>query len=157
MKKQKFNIVRTAEGTMFEVAFVVLAVAVWAMIVVLLMRAPDTVPVHFSLSGTPDGWGSKYTMVLPCLITTVIGAGMLLGAYFPHTVNLPVSIKNERQAWLVVRMMRIMAILFLLLTLAMGALLSQMALFHTAVPALVCTALIVAVVAVFTFLVYKAK
>ena len=122
MKNQKFRLGRTLEGTVFEIAFVVLAILVWVYVTLQLNAAPDTIPTHFGLSGTPDAYGSKWGMLVPCIMMTVVGGSFLLGAYFPHTLNLPgVAIANMRQALLGARMMRIMALLFLLLTAAIAA------------------------------------
>lgn len=153
MEKQKFNVNRTPEGTAFELAFVVLAVAVWVGIILMLRHAPDIVPTHFGPSGQPDAYGNKLTVLLPCIMTTVVGACCLAGAYFPHTVNLPVRIRNERQAALGVRLMRIIAIAMLLLTLAVA----YSAIGSTAAPALLVVVGLIVVCGVFTYLIYKAK
>jgi membrane protein YdbS with pleckstrin-like domain len=51
----------------------------------------------------------------------VTGAGLLAGAYFPHTLNMPVEVKTPRQYELLIRMTRIAAIIMLLMTLAIPA------------------------------------
>ena len=113
MKKQKFEVKRTTEGTVFEVAFLLLAVVTWVIVVMLVNDAPDTIPTHFGLSGTPNSYGSKYELYFPCILTTVMGACCLAGAYFPHTVNIPgVPISNNRQAALAVRLLRVMGLYF---------------------------------------------
>ena len=155
MKKQKFSIPRTAEGTIFELATVVLTVIVWVVIVMALRHAPDTVAIHFGVTGTPDGYGSKLTMLFPCIVTSVVALCMLAGAYFPHTVNLPVSVSNIDQALLASRLMRIMAVIFVFLTLAIA--LGSLHQPPTVVPTLVCVALMLTVIAVFTCMIYKKR
>ena len=84
-----------------------------------------------------------------------IPIGTVKPAYFPHTVNLPVGIGNMRQALLVSRMMRIMAVIFEFLTLAIafGSLHQP----PTVVPVLVLVGLLIAVLIVFVILIRKAR
>ena len=154
-QKQKFRIARSTEGTIFEIAFVILAVIVWAVIIVMMRHAPETVPTHFDVTGTPDAYGSKTAFLLPTILISVGGVCMLAGAYFPHTVNLPVSIDNIRQALLATRMLRVMALVFLLLTLCVAY--CSLGSKPSAVPAIAVVVVILAIVAYFTLLIYKAK
>ena len=119
--KTKIKVYRTTEGTLFELAFLVLAIVVWVLVILMLNNAPDVVATHFDASGRPNGYGSPWGLLFPCIITTVVGAGMLLGAYFPNTINVPVEVTTPRQYELLIRMTRIGALLFLLLTLASPA------------------------------------
>lgn len=154
MKNQKFSLGRTLEGTVFEIAFVVLAILVWVYVTLQLNAAPDTIPTHFGLSGTPDAYGSKWGMLVPCIMMTVFGVSSLLGAYFPHTLNLPgVTIANMRQALLGARMMRILALLFLLLTAAIVAGSLKGSVLYILVP----IGVILLVGIVFTILIYRSN
>ena len=119
--KEKIKVYRTTEGTLFELAFLVLAVIVWVLIILMLSNAPDVVATHFDGNGRPNGYGSPWGLMVPCIITTVVGACMLAGAYFPHTLNVPVEVKTPRQYELLIRMTRIGALVFLLLTLSIPA------------------------------------
>lgn len=158
--KLKVHVGRTLEGTLFEIAFLVLAILVWAVIVWLMSRAPDTVPTHFNLEGKADSWGSPTTILFTCIITTVVGAGLLLAAYFPHTINIPVEVKTPRQVSLVIRMARVMALELLLLTLALAFISLGSSIGHesgSVAPVLIVVGLLLLTCVVFTVLVYKAK
>ena len=154
-QKQKFSIPRSTEGTIFEVATIVLTVIVWVVIVLALRKAPDVVATHFDAFGRPDDYGSKWNVLFHGILLSVAGWGCLAGAYFPHTVNLPVSVSNLRQALLVSRMMRILGIIFILmaLTVTLGSLLQP----ASALPVLVPVGLLVAVLIVFVILIRKAR
>ena len=154
MKKQKFEVKRTAEGTAFEIAFIVLAIMTWVYVILMLNKAPEIVPTHFGPSGSPDAYGSKWNMLFPGILTTVVGFCCLAGAYFPHTVNIPgVKIANVGQANLAVRLMRIMALLMLALTAAITADTLRGHILFT----LLAVAAIVIVSVVFSILIYKAR
>jgi uncharacterized membrane protein len=158
--KLKVRVGRTLEGTIFEVVFLVLAILLWVFIVWLLNHAPSRVPTHYDFQGNVDGWGSPLDAVFPCLLTTVVGISLLLAAYFPHTVNIPVEVKTPRQMALVVRLVRVLALEMLLLTFcmaftmlgsAMGLSLSPLLLILVPVGILIVTSI------VFIVLIYRAK
>ena len=154
-QKQKFSIQRSTEGTIFEIATIILTIIVWVVIVLALRHAPDRIITHFDAMGRPDDYGSKWNVVFHGILLTIAGLGCLAGAYFPHSVNLPVSINNLRQALLVSRMMRILAIIFILMTMTvtLGSL-HQPAM---AAPVLVPVGLLVGIIIFFSVMVYKAR
>lgn len=155
MKQQKIKVYRTTEGTIMEVVFLLMAVAVWGCIIYWVSRAPETVPTHFRADGTPDAYGSPMKILLPCIILTVLGGCMMLGAYFPHTVNLPFSISRPSQYPWVVRMMRIIGLLMLPLVFCIA--LSALALpSHSIVPVISSIAAPIVASIVFTILIYRA-
>ena len=119
--KEKVKVCRTTEGTVFEMVFLVLALVVWALIILMITHAPNVVATHFDLSGRPNGYGSPWGLLFPCILVTVVGGCLLLGAYFPHTLNMPVEVKTPRQYELLIRMTRISALVLLLMALAIPA------------------------------------
>ena len=153
MKKQKFEVRRTTEGTLFEVVFVVLTVIVWMAVATMLSHAPDTMPTHFGPSGQPDAYGNRWQVLFPCIVTTVVGLCMMAGAYFPHTLNLPVRIRNTRQAALGVRLMRLLGLLMVLLTLAIAVDTLRGSVLYI----LLTVAAMVAICIVFTIFIYRRK
>ena len=155
MRPEKIKVYRTAEGTVFEIVFLVAAILLWAFIIRMLAQAPEVVPSHFDILGRPDAYGSPATIIFCCVMLAVMGAGMLATAYFPGSVNIPVKVSTPRQYSLVIRMMRVMSLLMLLLTysVAYPALSLEC---HSALGVLLVTLLIVVVLAVFIFLIYCA-
>ena len=155
-KKQKIKVNRTKEGTVFEIAFVMLAVIVWALIIWMLCKAPDVVATHFDGRGHPNGYGSPWGLVIPCIITTVVGAGLLVVAYHPHLINMPVEMKTPRQYELGIRSTRVAALTLLLLTLSIPC---SLLLFEspTPWPVLGTVGLLLAVAVYYSVRIYKAK
>ena len=147
---------RTLEGTIFEIVFVVLAIALWCYIAWLIGHAPSVIPTHFDAAGRADDWGSPVSTVFPCLMITVCGACMLLAAYFPGSISLPVKVENPMQIALAMRMARIVSLVMLLITLAIA--LSMLTSFGAkgwiiGGP----MGILIAVVIVFTILIYRAR
>ena len=155
-KKQKIKVNRTKEGTVFEIAFVMLAVVVWVLIILMMKSAPDVIATHFDAHGRPNGYGSPWGMVIPCIITTVIGAGLLVVAYHPHLINMPVEMKTPRQYELAIHSTRVAALLLLLLTLAIPA---SLLVFHnpTPWPVLGTVGLMLAVAVYYSVRIHKAR
>ena len=157
MKPEKIKVNRTLEGTIFEFAFLVLLIAVWVFIIIALQKAPDVVPSHFDAAGHANSYGSKYGILFATIFTTIGGVVLLGGAYFPHTINLPVRIKTPHQYLLAIRMMRVLSLTLLALTavIAYTSLVAYKA--PSAVPILAVVGVMFAVIIVFTLLIFRAK
>jgi len=123
MEQNKFNLKevkvhRTLEATVFEIAFAIMTIIVWGIIIWMIQQAPDIVPTHFDASGKPNAYGSPSGIIIPCIILTA-GAILCMGiAYFPRHINMPFKITNIRQVELTIRFTRVMGITLLLMPLA---------------------------------------
>ena len=109
---------RTTEGTIFEIAFVVIAIVVWGLIIWMIHQAPDVVATHFDASGKPNAYGSPAGIAIPCVIMTLVAIGLMTTAYFPRLINMPTKLTNIRQVKLAIRGVRIAAIILLIMCLA---------------------------------------
>ena len=156
MEKQKIKVNRTSEGTLFEIVFVVLAVIVWALIIWMLSEAPNVIVTHFDGNGNPNGYGSPWGLLVPCFITTIAGGALLVAAYHPHLINMPVEVKTIRQYELAIRSTRIAALTLLLLTLAIPA---TLLVFDNPSPwpVLGCIGLMLVVMTIYCVLIYRAR
>ncbi|MBO5592151.1 MAG: DUF1648 domain-containing protein, partial [Prevotella sp.] len=99
MMEEKFNIKtvkvhRTTEAMILEVVFVLTAILVWGIIIWMIHQAPDIVPTHFDALGKPNAYGSPVGIAIPCIIMTIAGVGLMVLAYFPRFINMPVKITN---------------------------------------------------------------
>lgn len=112
------HVPRTLEGTVFEVVSVLLLIVMWAVIIRFMRDLPETIPVHFGFTGEPDGYGSKSSLWALGIVGTVAVVVMLVCAYFPRSVNLPVRRENPRQMALSVRLVRILSVMIALLFIA---------------------------------------
>ncbi len=66
---------------------------------------PERIPIHFNLSGQPDGWGSRGTLILLPALLVVINVGLTLLARIPHRFNYlwPVTPDNAEQQYRIAR------------------------------------------------------
>ena len=123
MEQNKFNLKevkvhRTLEATVFEIAFAIMTIIVWGIIIWMIQQAPDIVPTHFDASGKPNAYGSPSGIIIPCIILTA-GAILCMGiAYFPRHINMPFKITNIHQVEWTIRFTRVMGITLLLTPLA---------------------------------------
>ena len=147
---------RTMEGTIFEIAFAIIAIIVWGLIIWLVHQAPDIVPTHFDASGKPNAYGSPTGVTIPCVILTIGAIVMMVLAYFPRHINMPFKITNIRQVELAIRQLRIVGITFLFLPLAVAYMMLGMKT-PSATPMLVVVGLIFLEFIVTSILIYRAK
>ena len=160
MEQNKFDIKkvkvhRTTSGTVLEIAFVLIAVIVWGLIIWMVHQAPDIVPTHFDGSGKPNAYGSPVGVTIPCIIITIVAIGCMVVAYFPRYINMPVEIKNIRQVGLVITSVRVAGITLLLMALAIAYTMLGMSSPH-AFPILAVVGLLLLEIIVFTILIHKA-
>lgn len=147
---------RTLEGTVLEIAFAIVAIIVWGIIIWLVHRAPDIVPTHFDASGKPNAYGSPAGVTIPCVILTIVAISMMVIAYFPRHINMPFEITNIRQVTLVIRQLRIVGITSLFLPLALAYMMLGMKT-PSATPLLLLVGLIFLEFIVTSILIYRAK
>ena len=147
---------RTTEGTVFEAAFAIVTLVVWGIIIWMIHQAPDIVPTHFDGAGNPNAYGSPAGITIPCIILTIAAIGLMVLAYFPRHINMPVNITNIRQVELTIRSTRVAAITLLVLCLAVVYTLLGMN-SPNPIPILAVTGLLLLEIIVFTLLIKKAK
>lgn len=119
MPRPKLNIPLTATDKIVEALGWAVVIALWALATYSLARLPNTIPTHFSASGTPDGYGDKYTLLTLPLIATVLFSAITVLGRFPHVFNYPTQITAEnalRQYTAATRLLRylklIVAVIF---------------------------------------------
>ncbi|NPV48564.1 MAG: DUF1648 domain-containing protein [Armatimonadetes bacterium] len=56
---------------------------------------PERIPTHFGVSGTPDGWGSRYMLLLFVAIPIVIHVAFGYLVRVPHIYNYPTKVTPE--------------------------------------------------------------
>ena len=161
MEQNKFDIKRikvhrTTSGTVLEIAFVLIAVIVWGLVIWMVHQAPDIVPTHFDGSGKPNAYGSPASATIPCIIITIAAIGCMVVAYFPRYINMPVEITNIRQVSLTITSVRVVGITLLLMTLAITYIMLGMS-SPNALPVLAIVGLLLVEIIAFTVLIHKAK
>ena len=149
------KVYRTTEGTLFEIVFAIVAIIVWGIVAWMLYRAPSIVATHFDASGHPNAYGSPLPPVLLAgIITTVVGIAMMVTAYYPRWINMPVEITNIRQVKLLVRFVRVVGITTLIIPL----IITYMMLVHQSpLPVFLFIAVLFAEIIVFCILIHKAR
>ena len=147
---------RTTEAIIFEIAFAIVAVIVWGIIIWMIHRAPDIVPTHFDASGKANAYGSPAGVAIPCIILTIGAVVCMAIAYFPRHINMPFKITNVRQVELAIRFSRVMGITFLLIPLSVAYMMLGMS-SPSPTPFLVVFGLLFLEIIYFSIVIYKAK
>lgn len=122
---------RTLEGTIFEIVVAAILIVSWVIIIMNL----DNLPAWFPLT--------------QCIITSLVSLGMMVAAYFPNSINMPVQINTPRQYALAIRMVRIIGVIMSLMPVT--------AYFHSMLSTAFCVGGLVVVIIIFSVLIYRAK
>ena len=154
--KEKIKVCRTTEGTIFEIVLVVMLVVIGALTAKMYVDAPEVVPTHFGATGEPNGWGSKSGVLIPYLVISIASIFLMVSAYFPHKINIPVEVSTPRQWALVVRLVRVMALEMALLTLSIATS-SLLVDHHMTWLIMAVTGLMFITVIIFCVLIHKAR
>ena len=122
---------RTLEGTIFEIVVAAILIVSWVLIII----NRDNLPASFPFA--------------QCVVTSVVSLGMMVAAYFPNSINMPVQINTPRQYALAIRMVRIIGVILSLMPVT--------AYFHSMLSTVFCVGGLVVVIIIFTVLLHKAR
>ena len=122
---------RTLEVTIFEIAVAAILIVSW----VIIIMNRNNLPAWFPLA--------------QCIITSLVSLGMMVAAYFPNSINMPVQINTPRQYALAIRMVRIIGVILSLMPVTTY--------FHSMLSTVFCVGGLVVVIIIFTVLLHKAR
>lgn len=115
---------RTTEGTLFELAGAVIIIILWSLTLWFYNNAPELIPTHFDITGKPDGYSDRSSLIILATIGSAIVAGTLCIAYLPQMISMPVKIRTASQYFIAIRLTRITAmqcgIMFILIAIMSG-------------------------------------
>lgn len=57
---------------------------------------PATIPIHFGISGKPDGWGGKESIWVLPLLAVIVNVALSISSVFPAMQNLPFAVDRSR-------------------------------------------------------------
>lgn len=121
---------RTLEGTIFEIVVAAILIVSWVIIIMNRNNLPASFP---------------FTQ---CITVSVVSLGMLIAAYFPNSINMPVQITTPRQYALAIRMVRIIGLIL--------SLMPATTYFHSLLSTVFCVGGMVVVIIIFALLIHKA-
>ena len=78
------------------ISFVVL-ILIWIFTIVNFKNLPETIPIHYNIVGTPDGFGSKSTIWFETTLTTALFLFLMYVSKKPNfpLLNIPQNIKKK--------------------------------------------------------------
>lgn len=76
-----------------------LLIFIWDYIFINYRELPAIIPIHYNLSGDPDGYGPKFTLWMLAAVATFVYLLLFLVAKNPQTpfLNIPKSMKDEKK------------------------------------------------------------
>lgn len=127
-KRPKIAIELTITDQIGEWLGWILLFASWILAAYAYVVLPETIPTHFNMTGEPDGYGSKISLVLLPLLSTVTFVGMTFLNRKPEIFNYPAKITPDnaafhyRNATRMIRWLKLSIVLiFLMILVAMYA------------------------------------
>ena len=99
--KPKIQINLTVFDNVLEIGAVIMLIIIWICTAFNYFLSPDTVAIHFDLSGKPNGYGSKVIILFLPIIPTVIYFVLTLLNKYPHIYNYMTKIttKNAKRQY----------------------------------------------------------
>ena len=116
--RPKIKINLTKFDKVLEIGGIVLLVIMWVLTILNYFISPDTVPIHFNLSGQPDGYGNKMTLLILPIIPTIIYLGLTQLNKYPHIFNYITKVTEENaksQYTISTRLIRILKVAIVLI------------------------------------------
>ncbi len=100
-KRPKPEIELTQLDWVIEVLAWFTIIALWVLTLVNYKHLPDSVPTHFDASGHVDSYGSRWTILLLPIISSILFLGLSILNKFPHVFNYPTAItpQNAQQQY----------------------------------------------------------
>ena len=78
-----------------ETAGLIGLVVLWGLTIFAYFDLPNTIPIHFGISGKPDNYGSKATLYIIPVLGTIIFYGLTILNKHPDKFNYMTSITEE--------------------------------------------------------------
>lgn len=110
MRKQSrpvLHLPRTPLETLLEALTVlgiitVIAVTTWGW-----LTLPAIIPTHFDMSGTPNAYGSKGSLLILPILSVCLGILLTVWSHFPHLCNYPwpITAENAQRQYTLVQLL----------------------------------------------------
>lgn len=87
---------KTISFVLKVISFVVL-ILIWIFTIVNFKNLPETIPIHYNIDGTPDGFGPKSTIWFETTLTTALFLFLMYVSKKPNfpLLNIPQNIKKK--------------------------------------------------------------
>lgn len=87
---------KTISFVLKVISFVVL-ILIWIFTIVNFKNLPETIPIHYNITGTPDGFGPKSTIWFETTLTTALFLFLMYVSKKPNfpLLNIPQNIKKK--------------------------------------------------------------
>ncbi|MEN9549544.1 MAG: hypothetical protein RIR12_2135 [Bacteroidota bacterium] len=109
--KQTDTFLVTPFDRKLDVSSTVLLIILWLVAIATFLYSPFIIPIHYNYKGVIDGYGSKWTILLLPLISTLIFFGITVLIKRPHLLNYSIKITPEnrdKQFAIACRMLRML-------------------------------------------------
>lgn len=88
-----------------------LLILLWLIPILSYSNLPDTIPVHYSVTGDVDKWGARMSIYVLPIVGTILFILLTVVNHYPHIFTFPIKITHEnapRQYKVATELMRCM-------------------------------------------------
>ncbi len=94
-QRPRLKLLLSRGDVLLEMLAISLLLICWVLAIYGFYILPESIPVHFDMSGKVTRYGSKFNIFLMPLIATVLFIGMSILNKYPHVFNYPYPITPE--------------------------------------------------------------
>jgi uncharacterized membrane protein len=93
--KPKLKIPLTIVEKVFEIVNLLIILGTGIFLLLNYFNLPDRIPTHFGISGQPDSWGGKGSLIAIFIVNFILYSSLTVLGRFPHVYNYLCEITEE--------------------------------------------------------------
>jgi uncharacterized membrane protein len=86
-KRPRANINKSKVEKLFDGITLLFTLSVILFLISKWSSIPESVAIHFNFAGEPDGWGSRWMIILPIIIGLILWIGLYFLEKYPQSYN----------------------------------------------------------------------
>jgi uncharacterized membrane protein len=94
-EKPKITLRLTSLDSALEIIGWIFIIQIWLLTLLKYPSLPETIPTHFNAAGKADDMGTRKTILMLPIISTILFAGLTVLNKYPYIFNYPVPITEE--------------------------------------------------------------
>lgn len=115
--RPKFNVPFSKADYAIELSALLGIILNWVLPLIFYFQLPEIITTHYGIDGKPNDWGSKNSIFILPVISTILYIGLTILNRFPHIFNYPVKVTPDNFVQLYIRYTRIIRVMKLVIIL----------------------------------------
>ena len=94
-KRPKLKIALSWKEKILILISTLCVIAMWVYLYIVWNNLPNIIPIHFGITGAPDRFGNKISVLLLPIIASIMHILLIFLSKMPHCFNYPVSVTEK--------------------------------------------------------------